>query len=73
MISADDSWAVAGTGEPAFGAGYTLPASLQDTLSAREGWMRGLEQAGYTLALYDNLLRLYRLRPMAEILGEATP
>lgn len=70
MASADDRWWSESRGEPAFAAGYTLDGRLYERLAADGHWVQRVQDAGVDLAVYDDLTRLFRTKPVKELLDE---
>jgi hypothetical protein len=71
-VSESDEWTYDRAGEPAFGAGFTLPGDLQDQLrsAACAPWRGPLEAQGATIAEWDGYVRVYRTLYLAELIGK---
>jgi hypothetical protein len=71
QASSVDPWSRDRIGEPAFGAGYTLPAKkLRDWLFSGEmrGWRDAIEAQGFSVADDDGWLRVWRTKYFAELI-----
>jgi hypothetical protein len=67
-----DEWTYNRAGEPAFGAGFTLPGDLKDTLrsTAQQPWREELEAEGFTIGGWDDWLHVYRTMYLAELIAK---
>ena len=65
-----DRWSASRVGEPAFGAGYSLPMSLRDKLLSNElrAWRDAVEAEGFAVADDDDNLRVWRTKYLAELI-----
>lgn len=70
MAASDDLWWADSRGEPAFGAGYTLDERLFEPLAADSDWVARLEDAGVDLDVYDDYVRVFCTKQMADVLAE---
>lgn len=71
-VAESDEWTYDRAGEPAFGAGFTLPGDLQDQLrsSALQQWRRSLEAERVSVAEWEGYVRVYRTLYLAELIGK---
>jgi hypothetical protein len=68
----EDLWAYPRVGEPAFGAGFTLPGKYYDVLrnSANSDWLQAVEGEGFSVADVDGYhARVYRTKYVAELIS----
>ena len=72
MAASDDSWWSDSRGEPAFGVGYTLDARLYESLAADADWLARLAHASVDLDIYDDYVRVFCTKPIADVLGEGS-
>jgi hypothetical protein len=70
MAASDDLWWSSSSGDPAFGVGYTLDERLYESLAADADWIARLVRADVDVSIYDELVRIFRTKPMADVLGE---
>ena len=73
-VAEGDEWTYSRAGEPAFGAGYSLPGDLRDELraAARQPWRELLEAKGVTIAEWDGWVRVYRTLYLAELIPKGS-
>jgi hypothetical protein len=72
-VAGEDEWAYNRLGEPAFGAGLTLPGRYYDELrdSRRQAWRESVEARGFSLGRTDDdYTRLFRTLYVAELIAK---
>jgi hypothetical protein len=69
MVAGDDKWWNDSTGEPAFGAGFTLAEEMYEMLAADGDWLARLDEAELGLTTYDGNTRLYRTMPVTDLVA----
>ena len=68
MVAGDDEWWVDSTGQPAFGAGFTLDEQMYEPLAAQETWLADLDKRELGFASYQGNTRVYRTMPMSDLI-----
>ncbi len=63
-----DYWSADRLTEPALGVGLSFSASLHEDLSVKTGWIEQLGAAGFSFALWEDWVRVYRTRPLRDLL-----
>jgi hypothetical protein len=71
-VAESDEWTYDRAGEPAFGAGLTLPGDLADELrsAAQRPWRETLEGQGVTIQAWGDMVRVYRTMYLAELIAK---
>jgi hypothetical protein len=69
LVAGDDAWSTEETGEPAFGAGFTLDEPLYEALAAEQEWLNGLAERELSLMPYEGNTRIFRTKRMSELIG----
>lgn len=71
-IAESDGWTIDRAGEPAFGAGFTLPPDLHDQLRSADllPWRERLSAEGVTVTEWESHVRVYRTLYLAELIAK---
>ncbi len=67
-VADDDRWSRSRIGEPALGAGHSLPKGPADALllDAKGPWRNAIETKGFFVSVFDGWVRVWRTKYLAE-------